>query len=93
MYRSFFKPLIDVVLSFVGLIVLAVPMAIIAIAIFIDDPGPIFFRQKRVGKKVNGELTYFNLIKFRSMKMSTPHDMPTHMLLILTNILLRLVDS
>jgi O-antigen biosynthesis protein WbqP len=46
----------------------------------IDDPGPVLFKQKRVGKKKNGELTYFNILKFRSMKMSTPHDVPTHML-------------
>ena len=48
----------------------------IAIAVYVDDPGPIFFKQKRVGK---GK-TFFPLHKFRSMKMSTPHDMPTHML-------------
>lgn len=80
MYKNFFKKIFDIVLSFVGMIVLAIPMVFIALAIFIDDPGPVFFKQKRVGKKKNGELTYFNLIKFRSMKMSTPHDMPTHML-------------
>ena len=67
-------------MAFIGIIVLAFPTAIIALAIIIDDPGPVFFKQKRVGQKKNGELTYFNLIKFRSMKMSTPHDMPTHML-------------
>lgn len=48
----------------------------IGIAIVIDDPGPIFFAQKRVGKNKQ----YFRLHKFRSMKMSTPHDVPTHML-------------
>lgn len=52
----------------------------IAIAIIIDDPGPVLFKQKRVGKKINGELTYFNILKFRSMKMCTPHDVPTHLL-------------
>jgi O-antigen biosynthesis protein WbqP len=51
-------------------------MLIIAIAIKIDDPGPIFFKQKRVGK---GKKT-FMILKFRSMKMSTPHDKPTHLL-------------
>ena len=80
MYKKIMKPMIDVILSFIGLVILFFPMALIAMAIYIDDPGPIFFRQKRVGMKKNGELTYFNLIKFRSMKMSTPHDMPTHLL-------------
>ena len=80
MYKNFVKKLIDVILSAIGMIVLAIPMAIICLAIVIDDPGPVFFKQKRVGQKKNGELTYFNLVKFRSMKMCTPHDMPTHML-------------
>ena len=46
----------------------------------IDDPGPVFFAQKRVGRKKNGELTYFRLYKFRTMKVSAPHDVPTHLL-------------
>ena len=80
MYKHFVKRLIDLVLSTIGIIVLALPMLIIAIAIKIDDPGPVLFKQKRVGKKKNGEITYFMIWKFRSMKMSTPHDTPTHLL-------------
>ncbi len=80
MYRYFFKRLIDFVLSLLAIIVLAIPMLIIAIVIKIDDPGPVLFKQKRVGKKKNGEITYFYIWKFRSMKMSTPHDTPTHLL-------------
>lgn len=80
MYRNVIKRLIDIGLSTIAIIVLAFPMAIIAIAIKIDDPGPVLFKQKRVGKKKNGEITYFNIWKFRSMKMSTPHDTPTHLL-------------
>lgn len=80
MYKNFLKKVIDVVLSLLGIVILAIPMGIICLAITIDDPGPVFFKQKRVGQKKNGELTYFRLVKFRSMKMSTPHDMPTHML-------------
>lgn len=76
MYKHFFKRLIDIVLSFIGIVVLALPMLIFALIIFIEDPGPVFFRQKRVGI----HKTFFNVLKFRSMKMSTPHDMPTHML-------------
>ncbi len=75
MYR-FFKRLIDIVLSLIGIAVLAVPMLIFALIIRIEDPGPAIFKQKRIGihKK------YFNVLKFRSMKTSTPHDVPTHML-------------
>lgn len=80
MYKHVVKRLIDLILSSVAIIVLALPMLIIALAIKIDDPGPVLFKQKRVGKKKNGEITYFMIWKFRSMKMSTPHDTPTHLL-------------
>ena len=76
MYKKFLKRLIDIILSLMGIVVLAVPMLIIAIIIKIDDPGPVLFSQKRVG--INKK--HFKLYKFRSMKMSTPHDTPTHML-------------
>lgn len=79
MYKHFFKRLIDIVLSFCGIIVLAIPMLIVVIAIKIDDPGPAIFKQKRVGMKKNGEITYYNMAKFRSMKINTP-DVPTHLL-------------
>lgn len=76
MYSKFFKRTIDVILSFLGLIILSPIFALLALLIIIDDPGPVFFTQKRVG--INK--TFFKLHKFRSMKMSTPHDMPTHLL-------------
>ena len=63
-------------LSFGGLVVLSPLYIGISIAIMIDDPGPILFTQKRLGQNKR----YFKLHKFRSMKMSTPHDVPTHML-------------
>lgn len=75
MYRCFFKRIFDFVLSLIGAIVLLPVFLIVSIAIFIDDPGPVFFKQKRVGK--NKKL--FWLIKFRSMKVKTP-DIPTHLL-------------
>lgn len=75
-YEKHVKRVIDIILSFGGLVVLSPLLIGIAIAIKIDDPGPVLFTQKRVGK--NKE--YFKLHKFRSMKMSTPHDTPTHML-------------
>ena len=76
MYQKFGKRVIDIVLSGCGILVLAPVYLIIALAIMIDDPGPVFFRQKRVGI----HKTHFNIMKFRTMKMETPHDMPTHLL-------------
>ena len=80
MYRNFVKRMIDLIMSLVGIVVLAIPMLIISLAIVIDDPGPVLFKQKRVGKKKNGQITYFNLYKYRSMKVSAPHNVPTHLL-------------
>ena len=76
LYEKVFKRIIDVVLSFGGLVVLSPVFLILSLWIIIDDPGPVLFTQKRVGK----DKQYFKLHKFRSMKMSTPHDRPTHML-------------
>jgi len=76
MYQKFGKRIIDIILSGCGILVLAPVYLILAIAIKIDDPGPVFFRQKRVGI----HKTYFNILKFRTMKMDTPHDVPTHLL-------------
>ncbi len=76
MYKHFFKRAIDLSLSLIGIIVLIPVWLIISLAIFIDDPGPIFFTQKRVGK----DKKHFKILKFRTMKTSTPHDIPTHML-------------
>ena len=70
------KRAIDIVLSFGGLVLLSPLFAVIAIAIKVEDPGPVLFTQKRVGQNKK----YFKLHKFRSMKMSTPHDVPTHQL-------------
>lgn len=75
MYKKWLKRAIDFTLSFIGLIVLLPVFLFIAIAIKIDDPGPVFFKQKRVGI----HKSYFNLYKFRSMKVNTP-DVPTHLL-------------
>ena len=76
MYEKFFKRLLDIVLSFLGLIVLSWLYLVIVIAIRINDPGHAFFSQNRVG--IHKKL--FRVHKFRSMKMSTPHDIPTHQL-------------
>lgn len=76
MYEKYVKRLIDIILSALGLILLSSLYLMLAIAIIIDDPGPVFFKQKRVGV----QKTIFQLHKFRTMKLSTPHDTPTHML-------------
>lgn len=75
-YDKYIKRTMDVVLSFGGLVVLSPVFAGVALAIMIEDPGPVFFTQKRVGQNKK----YFTLHKFRSMKLSTPHDVPTHQL-------------
>ena len=74
MYEHFWKRLIDIVLSTLGIIVLAIPMLVVAIIIKIDSPGPVFFKQKRVGKNKK----FFTIIKFRSMPVTVPKDTPTH---------------
>lgn len=67
MYKHFFKRLIDIVLSFCGIVVLSPVLLIIAIAIKIDSPGPVLFKQKRIGK--NGKIFY--ILKFRSMYVNS----------------------
>ena len=75
-YEKVIKRIFDLILSFGGLVVLSPVFLWLCIWIKVDDPGPVLFTQKRVGK----DKQYFKLHKFRSMKMSTPHDKPTHML-------------
>ena len=75
-YEKYVKRCLDIILSFGGLVVLSPIFLFLSLWIVIDDPGPILFTQKRIGK----DKQYFKLHKFRSMKMSTPHDKPTHML-------------
>lgn len=76
MYRTFFKRLLDIILSSCAIVILSPLLLIIAVAIKIDDPGPVLFRQKRVGI----HKTHFSIMKFRTMKMDTPKDTPTHLL-------------
>lgn len=76
MYKAFLKRFFDAILSFCGILLLSPIYLAVSLAIIIDDPGPIFFKQRRVGK--NKKL--FKILKFRSMKMSALHDTPTHML-------------
>lgn len=76
MYQKFGKRFLDIVLSACGILVLTPVFALLAIAIKADDPGPVFFRQKRIGihKK------HFQIMKFRTMRMDAPRDVPTHLL-------------
>lgn len=76
MYRHGIKRLIDIFLSFAGMIVLAIPMLVFALIVKLDSPGPVLFWQKRVGI----HKTYFMMPKFRTMYTSTPANMPTHLL-------------
>ena len=76
MYQRFIKRFIDIVLSLVGLVVLAIPMLVFALIVKLDSPWPVLFWQKRVGihKKT------FMMPKFRTMYTDTPANMPTHLL-------------
>lgn len=76
MYKNIIKRIIDFVLALVGLIVLSPLFLVLCLWIKFDSKGPIFFKQKRVGK----HKSYFNILKFRTMYIDTPKDMPTHLL-------------
>ena len=70
------KRTLDILLSGIGILVLSPILLILCIAIKLDSPGPVLFRQKRVGI----HKTHFQIYKFRTMRTDTPKDMPTHML-------------
>ena len=74
MYKNFLKRFFDIIFSLLGMIILSPLFLCVALAIKIDDGGPVFFKQKRVGTKKS----HFWLYKFRSMKTNTP-DVPTHL--------------
>ena len=76
MYKKYIKRLIDIILSFLGIVVLSPLFLVLCVAIKIDSRGPIFFAQKRFGKGKK----FFNILKFRTMYIDTPKDMPTHLL-------------
>lgn len=76
MYQKMFKRVIDIVLTLIGLIILSPIFILIIIIIKIDSKGPVLFRQKRVGKNKK----HFIIYKFRTMKVDTPNDAPTHLL-------------
>ena len=76
MYKKYIKRLFDIMLSGIGIIVLAIPMLAIAIAIKMSSKGPVLFKQKRVGI----HKSHFEILKFRTMYVDAPKDVPTHLL-------------
>lgn len=72
---SMIKRLIDFILSLAALIVLSPLFIVLAVWIKLDSKGPVFFKQKRIGK----HRTFFQIYKFRTMRTDTPSDMPTHL--------------
>ena len=72
----FIKSTLDFIISLLALIVLALPMVILALIIKLDDRGPVFFKQKRIGK----DQKHFMMLKFRTMRTDTPKDTATHLL-------------
>lgn len=76
LYKDGLKRIIDFILSLMGIVVLSPVLLLLCLAIKLDSKGPIIFKQKRVGKNK----TYFNIYKFRTMKIDTPKEMPTHLL-------------
>ena len=75
-YNRIFKRIFDVICSFMAIIFLSIIYLPICLLVKVTSPGPIFFKQKRVGKNK----TYFNILKFRTMRIDTPKDCPTHLL-------------
>ena len=76
MYQKYGKRALDFILSLGGIVCLSWLLLALAAAIKLDSPGPVFFKQKRVGI----HKTHFEIYKFRTMRSDTPHDMPTHLL-------------
>ncbi len=76
MIYSKIKRVIDIMLSLIGLVLLTPVFIILIIGIKLDSSGPILFKQKRVGKNKR----HFNILKFRTMRIDTPKDTPTHLL-------------
>lgn len=74
MYQKYIKRTIDIILSFLVIVIGAIPMMIIAIITKLDSPGPVLFKQKRIGI----HKSYFHILKFRSMPVSVSPDIPTH---------------
>lgn len=75
-YAKYIKRVIDFIISLLGIVILSPILLVLILLIKITSPGPVFFKQKRVGI----HKTYFNIYKFRTMRIDTPKDTPTHLL-------------
>ena len=76
MYQNCLKRLLAIVLSLLGIVALGWLLVLLSIAIKLDSPGPVLFKQKRLGRGKS----HFYILKFRTMRTDTPKDMPTHLL-------------
>lgn len=76
MYERYVKRFLDLMLGMIIFVLLLPIFLILMLSIKLDSKGPVFFRQKRVGKNKR----YFNILKFRTMRTDAPKDMPTHLL-------------
>ena len=76
MYRKYIKRIIDFILSLVAIVILSPLLLLIAILIKLDSEGPVLFKQKRIGM----HKTHFYMLKFRTMRIDSPKDVPTHLL-------------
>jgi O-antigen biosynthesis protein WbqP len=75
-YVRYIKRILDLLLAAAGAVILSPILLLAALAIRLDSPGPVMFRQKRVGK----HKTYFEILKFRTMRTDCPKDVPTHLM-------------
>jgi len=76
MYRKYIKRIIDFILSFIAIVIFSPFLLLIAILIKLDSEGPVLFKQKRIGM----HKTHFYMLKFRTMRIDSPKDVPTHLL-------------
>ena len=76
MYQNCLKRLLAIVLSLLGILCLGWLLVLLSIAIKLDSPGPVLFKQRRIGCGKS----HFYILKFRTMRTDTPKDMPTHLL-------------
>ncbi len=75
-YDRYIKRILDLLLAAAGAVILSPVLLLAALAVRLDSPGPVMFRQKRVGK----HKTYFEILKFRTMRSDSPKDVPTHLM-------------